>query len=233
MRQNYANTMIGIFFRTVGMAQTMPAVRWVIVIPLCVWLYGLPAFALPFTVRLDDLKPGIIVPVKVRDEVIAPNFPQIERRVQVAELDSRVEPLYISVPKDDDERAAFALQLARPKKYRQLMAKLDQAMANHEVNVSNAGGSPALPSLQSTVTGNQNNSVNPVAGEDRVKHLKIRVRPELLALMAPAAVTSKLQRLHLQVKIDSSELLELPDVKSELLVQLAPFFGGLELRKVA
>ncbi|NBQ53232.1 MAG: hypothetical protein EBU49_06605 [Proteobacteria bacterium] len=227
MRQNYAKPMIRIFFRTTGV------VRWTFAFPVSLWLFGVPAFARPFTVRLDALKPAIEVPVKVRDELIAPNFPQIERRVQAAELDSRVEPLYLSVPKDDDERAAFALKLARPKNYRQLMARLDLEMTKPEVRADATGVPAAVPALQSAVTANQNNAVNPVAGDDRVKHLRIRVRPDLLRLMAPEAVTSKLQRTHLQVSIDASELLDKPEVRTELLIQLAPFSGAMELRKVA
>jgi hypothetical protein len=227
MRQNYAITMSRIFFRTVCV------VRWTFVFSISILLFGLPALARPFTVRLDALKPGIEVPAKVRDELTAPNFAQIERRVQSAELDSRVEPLYLMVPKDDDERAAFALKLARPKNYRQLMARLDQEMTKPEARTDSAGVPVVASAPPSPLTGNQNNEVNPVAGEDRVKNLRIRVRPELLRLMAPDAVTSKLQRTHLGVTIDSSKLLDQAEVRTELLVQLAPFLGALELRKVA
>lgn len=227
MRQNYANPMMRVFFRATGV------VRWVFAFAVSMWICGVPAFARPFTVRLAALKPAIEVPVKVRDELIAPNFSQVERRVQAAELDPRVEPLYLSVPKDDDERAAFALKLARPKNYRQLMARLDQEITKPEVSIDSGAVPAAVPALQSVVTGNQNNAVNPVAGDDRVKQVRVRVRPELLRLMAPEAVTSKLQRTHLHVSIDSSDLLDRPELRTELLIQLAPFSGAMELRKVA
>lgn len=226
MRQNCANTVRQYFFRLIG------AVSPVVVLIASLGLGSSSAFAKSFTIQLDGISPALKVPVQVRAEVIAPEFSLIERRVQAAEFDQRVEPLYLAVPKDDDERAAFALKLARPKNYRKLMAQLDSEMTTplerNDSQLSPLAGS----GQQSLISVNQNNATNPVAGDDRATTVRIRVRPALLRLMAPEAVTSKLQRTHQHVVIDSTKLLDKPDLRAELLLQLAPFADVEALRKV-
>lgn len=196
------------------------------------------ADARPFTTKIDDLRPSLKLPGKVAEMEVAPSIEQIERRVQASESDARVEPLYLAVPVDDDERAAMALRLAKPKKYRALMAALDVELAKVAGNADPAPGAPAGswgargpsgPSEQ----GAQNNQVNPVAVDDPAKTRKIRVHPDLFRLMSAPAVITKMQRTHLRVAIDSPALLEKPDVRGELLTQLAPFVMSAELRKVA
>ncbi len=194
-----------------------------------------PAFAIarPFTARVESLQPSLTLPLKLVEEDIFPQFALIEKRVAAAESDSRVEPLYLSVPRDDDDRAAFSLKLARQKKYRTLMAKLDQEIARADSSVDSKKQLNGTPGAQqSSGPGNQNNQVNPTAVEDRGLTVKIRVRPDLLRLMSPAAVTTKMKRTHIHATIDSAALLERSDLRSELMVQMASFTDAPELRKV-
>ena len=194
-----------------------------------------PAFAMarPFTARVESLQPSLTLPLKLVEEDIFPQFALIEKRVALAESDSRVEPLYLSVPRDDDDRAGFSLKLARQKKYRTLMAKLDEEIAKADGSIDSKKQLNGTPGAQqSSGPGNQNNQVNPTAVEDRGLTVKIRVRPDLLRLMSPTAVTAKLKRTHIHATIDSATLLERIDLRSELLVQMASFTDAPELRKV-
>ncbi len=179
-----------------------------------------------FAIRYDAMRPSLRLPANAVEIQVAPSTEQIERRVQVAESDLRVEPLYLAVPVDDDERAAMALKIAKPKKYRALMAALD---AELEKARSAGEASPAGQGAQ----GNQNNMVNPLASDDAKKTRKIRIRPDLFQLMSVAAVTSRMQRTHLRVSIDSAGLLDDPAARGELLTQLAPFMDSGDLRKIA
>lgn len=186
---------------------------------LCLAVPAEVALARPFSTRLESMRPSLKLPVNAAETQVAPTMQQIERRVQSAASDSRVEPLYLAVPVEDDERAALALKLARPKKYRQLMGALDAELLKAGDKVPEAGV--------------QNNQVNPANPEEPAKSAKIRVTPELFALMSPAAVIARLQRGHLRVSIDSAQLQQMPELRNELLTQLAPFSASAELRRVA
>ena len=201
-----------------------------------------------FTTRYESMRASLTLPAHAHEIQVAPALEQIERRVQAAESDSRVEPLYLAVPVDDDERAAMALKLAKPKKYRALMAALDAELAkstarpvdphvdpHEEAEVTTGSGDRVAQAGQEPqgAHGNQNNMVNPVAADDLNKTRKIRVHPDLFRLMSAAAVTTRMQRTHVRVSIDSARLLDKPDARGELLAQLAPFMEADELRKVA
>jgi len=197
-----------------------------------------------FTTRYESMRASLTLPAHADEIQVAPSLEQIERRVQAAESDSRVEPLYLAVPVDDDERAAMALKLAKPKKYRALMAALDAELAksttrpvdlHDETEVTTSSGDRAGQAGQEGQgsQGNQNNMVNPMAADDLNKTRKIRVHPDLFRLMSAAAVTTRMHRTHVRVLIDSARLLDKPDARGELLAQLAPFMEAAELRNVA
>jgi hypothetical protein len=183
-----------------------------------------PALARQFTVDVAGLKPSIVLPLDIDTIEVAPPFEQIEKRVSASQTDSRVEPLFIHVPLDDDERAALALRIARPKKYRALTAMLDREVDQ----VQKRESARALNN-----NNNPNNSEISNQNEDRTRFARILVRPSLLRLLSPEAMAGRLKRRHQRVVIDSAGLMKSAGLRSELLTQLAPFSSTSDLRKIA
>lgn len=204
------------------------------------------AFAKPFTVNREFLKPELELPVKVVSKDIAPTKRQILKRVRGAEKDPRVEPLFIQVPVDDDARAAFVMSIGRPKKYRALMARLDRLVAEfsargeRDKNRSGSSGNAVNAGDQSDEARrsvhqqsvNQNESVNPLAAEELPATIKVKVRPELFNLISFQAIRDILKRSHLQVTVDGATLQRDPDLGKQLLFGLSPFFTADGMKRV-
>lgn len=194
----------------------------------CVTLVGSafcpPAMARNFAVELDTLKPSLVLPLTTRDEDVAPTFEQVRKRVEASQVDPRVEPLYLSVPVDDDERAAFALNLARAKKYRSLTALMDKEVERVQRQQARPAGNN---------NANPNNAISLNQNDDRTRFVRIVMRPDLLDLLSPQVVTTRLKRKHVDVVIDSTRLLSQPESFTGLLTQLAPFNPAADLKKLA
>ena len=184
---------------------------------------SLPAMGRNFAVDVSELRSSLVLPIQVDAMDVSPSFQQIEKRVSASQKDSRVEPLYLAVPVDEDERAAFALKVARPKKYRALTAMLDveveQARKRRNTRPAN--------------NNNPNNSELANQNDDQASTARILVRPALLRLLSPEAIASRLKRRHQRAVIDGAALNAEHSLRAELLTQMAPFSSATDLRKVA
>ncbi len=170
----------------------------------------------PFVFDVTEIKRGLSLPVKEKQEMLVLPQKHIELRVKKSVDDETVEPLYLRLENDPIYINKLSAQIAKPGQVELLARTLKERLDKIGATVNTNDDSKQ----------NENQNTN----QNYVKSKDIRITEDLLAMMEPKSVGIVFEKSHMKLTLTEGALRKNKALRRSLLKQLRPFLSSNEYK---